>query len=113
VSSVDTAPLEGGIAALERDEDRARSAFALDPRELGEVDWLFCDVACYPRRLLDLLRRWLEAARCQRFVCTIKLQGRTDFEVLREFADLPDAQLRHLWHNKHELTFTSGVGPLR
>ena len=39
------------------------------------------------------------------FVCTIKFQGETDHEAAAAFAAIPGAQVLHLHHNKHELTF--------
>ncbi len=105
VISVDKAPIDPAIAALPRVEYRQQSAFALDPTALGQVDWLFSDVACYPQRLLELVRRWLAAGTCERFVCTLKFQGPTDHAVSREFAAIPGSRLMHLSHNKHELTW--------
>ena len=105
VISVDKAPLAPEIARLPRIEHRLESAFALDPRALAPVDWLFSDIVCYPQRLLGLVERWLAAGTCRRFVCTIKFQGETDHEAARRFAAIPGSQLRHLFHNKHELTW--------
>ena len=50
-----------GGGALPGIEYRRDSAFALDPASVGPVDWLFCDVVCYPARLLALVERWLAA----------------------------------------------------
>ena len=105
VVAVDKAPLDQRIAARERLSIRQESAFAIDPRALGSVDWLFCDVACYPDRLLALMRRWIAAGSCGTIVATIKFQGPTDLAVQREFAAVPGARLMHLFHNKHELTW--------
>ena len=105
VVSVDKAPLALEIARLPGVEHRPESAFALDPRALGPIDWLFSDVVCYPSRLLTLVERWLAAETCRRFVCTIKFQGETDHVTISRFAAIPDSQLRHLFHNKHELTW--------
>lgn len=105
VLSVDRAPLAPDIAQLPGIEYRAESAFALDPASIGPVDWLFCDVVCYPARLLALVERWLAAGTCRRFVCTIKFQGATDHAVAARFAAIPGSTLRHLCHNKHELTW--------
>jgi 23S rRNA (cytidine2498-2'-O)-methyltransferase len=105
VVSLDKAPLAPGVAHLPNIEYRAESAFALDPAALGPVDWLFCDVACYPARLLALVERWLAAETCRNFVCTVKFQGATDHAVAARFAALPGSTLCHLWHNKHELTW--------
>jgi 23S rRNA (cytidine2498-2'-O)-methyltransferase len=106
VISVDKAPLAPEIARLRGIEHRRESAFALDPQAIGPVDWVFSDVVCYPARLLALVERWLAAGTCRRFVCTIKFQGKTDHEIARRFAAIPGSQLRHLFHNKHELTWT-------
>jgi 23S rRNA (cytidine2498-2'-O)-methyltransferase len=106
VISVDKAPLVPEIAHLPGIEHRQESAFALDPRTVGPVDWLFSDVVCYPTRLLALVERWFTTGTCRNFVCTIKFQGPTDHETARRFAAIPGSQLRHLFHNKHELTWS-------
>src|SRR6185369_15033964 len=106
VVAVDKAPLMPEIACLPGIEHRRESAFALDPRAIGPVDWLFSDIVCYPERLLALVERWLAAGSCRRFVCTIKFQGATDHDIARRFAAIPGSQLRHLFHNKHELTWS-------
>jgi 23S rRNA (cytidine2498-2'-O)-methyltransferase len=110
VLSVDKAPLDPAIAALPGIEFRQESAFGLDPRSFEAIDWLFCDIACYPERLLEMVRRWLESGVCRRFVCTIKLQGAGDAETLAAFASIPGSRIRHLWHNKHELTWFLPAG---
>jgi 23S rRNA (cytidine2498-2'-O)-methyltransferase len=105
VVSVDKAPLAPEIAKLPRVEFRQTSAFALDPAEVGPVDWLFSDVVCYPARLYALVERWLESGLVRNFVCTLKFQGATDHAAARRFAAIPGARLMHLHHNKHELTW--------
>src|SRR4051794_6653651 len=89
VISVDKAPLTPEIAHLPGIEHRRESAFALDPRTVGPVDWLFSDVVCYPTRLLALVERWFAAGTCRRFVCTIKFQGETDDPTAARFAAIP------------------------
>lgn len=105
VISVDKAPLDTKIAAMEGVHYRGVSAFSLEPDELGPIDWLFCDIACYPERLLTMVRRWLAAGTVKRFVCTLKFQGETDHATARAFAELPNSRVVHLHHNKHELTW--------
>src|SRR5215207_5325842 len=105
VVSVDKAPLDPDIVRLPGIEYRAESAFALDPAAIGPVDWLFSDVVCYPARLLGLVERWLVQGTCGRFVCTLKFQGATDHATAARFAAIPGSTLRHLSHNKHELTW--------
>jgi 23S rRNA (cytidine2498-2'-O)-methyltransferase len=105
VISVDKAPLDPSVATLPGVEYRGESAFGLDPRVVGPVDWLFSDVVCYPKRLLTLVQRWVAAGAARHFVCTVKFQGATDFEAMQAFAAIPGSRLLHLHHNKHELTW--------
>jgi len=108
VIAVDRAPLDPDIAALPRVEYVRHDAFTLNPEDIGPVDWLFCDVACYPPRLYQWIEKWLESGLCGNFVCTIKMQGSADsldFETPRRFAAIPGGEMVHLYHNKHELTW--------
>jgi 23S rRNA (cytidine2498-2'-O)-methyltransferase len=105
VIAVDRAPPEDRILALPGVSFIKHDAFTLPPEELGPLDWVFSDVVCYPPRLLEWIRRWLDSGLCANFVCTIKLQGEPDFEALRAFAALDRGRVIHLYHNKHELTW--------
>jgi 23S rRNA (cytidine2498-2'-O)-methyltransferase len=105
VISVDKAALDPSLAKLPGIEFRRTSAFALDPRDVGSVDWLFSDVVCYPKRLYARVEKWLAAGTARRFVCTVKFQGATDFAAMGAFAAIPGSRLLHLHHNKHELTW--------
>lgn len=105
VVSIDKAPLAPEVAARSNVDARIGSAFAFEPRTEGHFDWVCSDVICYPPRLLKLVQRWLEAGTADRFVCTLKFQGKTDHETAAAFAAIEGAQVRHLHHNKHELTF--------
>ena len=105
VIAVDKAPLDPAVAALPGVSWRGESAFALEPASVGPVDWLFSDIICYPARLLRLVEHWRGSGLVRNFVCTLKFQGETDHESAAAFAALPGAQVLHLHHNKHELTF--------
>jgi 23S rRNA (cytidine2498-2'-O)-methyltransferase len=105
VLSIDRAPLDDRLAKLPGIEFRRGSAFALDPRTVGSVDWLFSDIVCYPAKLLTLVRKWLDAGSVRRFVCTVKFQGAIDVATVRQFAAIPGSRLLHLHHNKRELTW--------
>ena len=109
--AVDQAPLEPRVAALPGVSFLRKDAFALKPEDVGELDWLFCDVACYPPKLYDWIEKWLASGLCRNFVCTIKMQGGAkdaDFETPRRFARIPGGSVVHLYHNKHELTWMLG-----
>lgn len=105
VIAVDKAPLAPAIAALPGVTTRYESAFGLDPASVGPVDWLCCDVICYPQRLLRLVQTWMDGGHARNFICTLKFQAETDHETARAFAAIPGSTLRHLSHNKHELTW--------
>jgi 23S rRNA (cytidine2498-2'-O)-methyltransferase len=105
VVAVDKAPLDPKVTAMPGVTWRGESAFALAPESVGAVDWLFSDIACYPARLLRLVETWRSSGRVRNFVCTIKFQGETDHDAAAAFAAISGAQVLHLHHNKHELTF--------
>jgi len=107
VIAIDKAPLAPQIAAMERVSWRQGSAFALDPADIGPIDWLCSDVICYPERLLRLVEQWRASGLARNFICTLKFQGETDHAIAARFATLPGSRLCHLWHNKHELTWIS------
>ena len=105
VVAIDKAPLDPKIAAMPGVTERRESAFGLDPKAVGPVDWLCSDVICYPSRLLTLVKRWLDSGMARRFVCTVKFQRETDFDAIRAFKAIEGSRLMHLHHNKHELTW--------
>jgi 23S rRNA (cytidine2498-2'-O)-methyltransferase len=105
VFAVDKAPLDPRIAAMAGVTWRGESAFSLDPRAVGRIDWLLSDIACYPTRLLSLVQRWMEAGTVRNFVCTLKFQGDTDHATAARFRSISGSRLFHLHHNKHELTW--------
>jgi 23S rRNA (cytidine2498-2'-O)-methyltransferase len=109
VIAVDRAPLEARVAAMSGVSYIRHDAFTLKPRDIGPVDWLFCDVICYPPRLYDWIEAWLAPGLCANFVCTIKMRGSAetgvDFDTPRRFAAIPGGAVVHLHHNKHELTW--------
>jgi 23S rRNA (cytidine2498-2'-O)-methyltransferase len=104
VIAVDKAPLAANVGAMRNVRWHEGSAFALEPSEIPSVAWLFSDIICYPERLLRLVQKW-RAAGVQNMVCTIKLQGETDYAAIDAFKAEPGAEVFHSSHNRHELTF--------
>ena len=105
-------------------------AFTLKPEDIGPVDWLFCDVVCYPGRLFRWIEAWLASGLAKNYVCTIKMQGspagtadgapsestaaerpawQDGIAVARELARIPGSAVTHLHYNRHELTWTKIV----
>jgi 23S rRNA (cytidine2498-2'-O)-methyltransferase len=131
VIAVDRAPLEDRVLAMKGEDGRPlvnfikHDAFTLKPEDVGPVDWVFCDVICYPNRLYKWIEEWLSSGLCGNFVCTIKMQAVKDaarptqedvinggpavdyegIEIARKLAGISGTSVMHLWHNKHELTW--------
>jgi len=104
VLAVDRAPLDPAIANSASVRFEQRSAFSVQPATDGPFDWIVSDVVCYPGRLFEWLRRWVESGRCGSCVATIKLQGEDPYPEVERFEAL-GGRIVHLAHNKHELTF--------
>jgi 23S rRNA (cytidine2498-2'-O)-methyltransferase len=103
--SVDKAPIEKRIMDLGKINFRQESAFGLDPKDFDTIDWFCSDIICYPERLLNLVKRFLESGKVKNFVCTIKYQAETDWESTLKFLEIPGSKIVHLHHNKHEVTW--------
>jgi 23S rRNA (cytidine2498-2'-O)-methyltransferase len=103
VISVDKAPLDPKVAHIPNIMFLQESAFGLDPKKMGDVEWFFSDIICYPERLLTLIKKWQRESSAQNFVCTIKFQGEADFAIIDEFLKIPNSKMVHLYHNKHEV----------
>lgn len=107
VLSVDRAPLEPSVAMMPGVTFRKGDAFQAGPEALGSVDWLCSDVICYPEKLLEFVKQWKEAGAAKHFICTLKFQGASNPSTVEKFAAL--GRVLHLHHNKHELTWISGI----
>lgn len=103
--SVDKAPIEKRIMDLGNISFKQESAFGLDPKDFDTIDWFCSDIICYPERLLNLVKRFLESGKVKNFVCTIKYQAETDWEETLKFLEIPGSHIVHLHHNKHEVTW--------
>ena len=107
VLAVDRSPLDDRLMAHPKVQFMRHDAFTLSPEELGKFDWVFSDVICYPDRLLGWVEKWLASGMTRNMICTIKMQGNVDWELVSRFAAIPNSRVLHLNYNKHELTFIS------
>jgi 23S rRNA (cytidine2498-2'-O)-methyltransferase len=105
VIAVDRADLAPHVKAMKGVETLTRNAFTLKPEDVGPIDWLFSDLICYPKDLFDLVEKWMASGLCRNFVCTLKFRGETDHATARAFQQIAGSHLRHLYVNKHELTW--------
>lgn len=105
VKAVDRSPLALSIAKMKNVSFQKGNAFTLDPRSIGRIDWLFSDVICAPEKSFQLIQKWIDSGLVRNLVCTIKFKGKTDHEITRRLRAIPGAKIKHLFHNKHELTW--------
>lgn len=105
VLAIDRSELAPSLMEDPRVEFMRHDAFTLPPQELGRFDWVCSDVICYPERLLKWIFRWLESGLCKNMVCTIKMQGKTNWTLVEQFDSIPNSCVRHMGYNKHELTW--------
>ncbi|HKL86856.1 MAG TPA: SAM-dependent methyltransferase [Treponemataceae bacterium] len=105
ITSIDRSELDPRLMAKPNIHFIKHDAFTLKPADFGPVDWVFSDIICYPPRLLEWVHEWLDSGLCSNFVCTIKMQGKTDHETTQAFSKIPGSQIVHLTANKNELTF--------
>jgi len=118
VLAVDNGPLKAGALANAKIEHRCENAFQFRPAEGTSFDWLFCDMVEEPHRILrTIVQPWLENRWCRRFVINFKL-GRVDpIALLQELvapgsplaARAAGLQIRHLYHDRDEVTATGEV----
>lgn len=105
VIAVDRAPLVDNLMKNPLVEFLTHDAFTLKPEEIGFCDWVFSDVICYPERLLKWVKMWIDSNLCNNMICTIKMQGEIDWNIISEFEQIPNSRIFHLNYNKHELTW--------
>lgn len=105
ITAIDRAEIAPALLAKLNITFIKHDAFTLKPAELGQQDWVCSDVICYPERLLEWIRTWIDSGLCKNFICTIKMQGKADREITNRFLEIPGSHVVHLTANKHELTW--------
>lgn len=105
VISIDKAPLASHISSLPNVEHYTGSGFGFTPLHIGNVDWIFSDMACYPDKLYHFIQPWIINKKCHTIICTLKLQGKPNNSTLSCFKKIKSSYLTHLSYNKHELTW--------
>ncbi len=105
LTACDKAPLDLPDRLKSQIHFLKQDGFKLTPDLIGPCDWLFSDVICYPEKLFDFVKKWVDSKLCPNMICTIKFQGAIDLSILEKFKKIENSQLIHLYHNKHEITW--------
>jgi 23S rRNA (cytidine2498-2'-O)-methyltransferase len=105
--------MESGIV-----EHRRTDGFRYQPPRT--VDWLVCDMVEQPRRIAELVARWLAQGACRRTIFNLKLpmKKRYDevqlcFGIVRDAVaaaghDL-DLRAKQLYHDREEITVFAAI----
>jgi 23S rRNA (cytidine2498-2'-O)-methyltransferase len=125
VIAIDNGPLKGGALDHPQIEHRREDAFKfLPPGDTAAgaapgFDWLFCDMVEEPHHVLrHIVEPWLARRGCRHFIVNLKF-GRVDPIGLLAELRAPDSPLtrhaprtriRHLFHDREELTLVGEVG---
>lgn len=72
---------------------------------LKEAQWIFCDAALSPEKLVPLFINIAEEDPHINFVCTLKQKGHELSKLTKEAANIKGTTLISLSNNKHELTW--------
>ena len=108
VIAIDRAPLAPSLRHHPNLQATEGNAFTYAPPR--RADWLMSDIVCEPERALELLSRWIEGDLCRKLVVTIKFKGRESYGMLAEVRGVLErarwarARIKHLQHNKNEVT---------
>lgn len=113
VIAVDNGALAPSLVADPEVEHVRADAFTFQPPR--PVQWLVCDVVDKPARVVELMARWLRRGWAERALFNLKLpmqkrwravaEARVRFDrVLGERAGDFDLEIRHLYHDREEVT---------
>ncbi|HEY2395650.1 MAG TPA: 23S rRNA (cytidine(2498)-2'-O)-methyltransferase RlmM [Rudaea sp.] len=107
---MDRALMESGLVAHLRED-----GFRFRPKKAA--DWMVCDMVEQPRRIAELVARWLAEGRCRRSIFNLKLPMKKRYDetlrcldiVRRATGSRPfDLRARQLYHDREEITVFAG-----
>jgi 23S rRNA (cytidine2498-2'-O)-methyltransferase len=116
--AIDNGPMDAALMESGIVEHRRTDGFRYQPPRT--VDWLVCDMVEQPRRIAELVARWLAEGACRRTIFNLKLpmKKRYDevqlcFGIVRDAVaasghDL-DLRAKQLYHDREEITVFAAV----
>jgi len=114
-TAIDNGPMDAALMESGIVEHRRVDGFRFQPQR--PVDWLVCDMVEQPRRIAELIARWLAQGWCRRAIFNLKLpmKKRYDevelcFSILRDASAKPiDLRAKQLYHDREEITVFAAV----
>lgn len=112
VYTIDRAALAPNVQKIKNIHHSEGDAFALNPEDYPNTTWLFSDLICTPEKLLETVKFWMAESSVENYVCTIKFKGPCNFDIVKEFLQISNSNVVHLYHNKNEVTWIKTKKPL-
>lgn len=103
VLSVDKAPLADSLMKKKNIKFIKGNFSDITPDKYEKFDWVFSDVICYPDKLYEWAKHWVDSKKAKNIICTIKFQGDKHYGAIKDFAAIKGSKLVHLYNNKHEV----------
>jgi 23S rRNA (cytidine2498-2'-O)-methyltransferase len=107
--AIDNGPMDKALMDSGIVDHRRVDGFRFEPPRA--VDWLVCDMVEQPRRIAELVARWLGNGWCRRAMFNLKLpmKKRYDevqlcFDILRDAVDGLELRAKQLYHDREEIT---------
>jgi len=113
VTAVDNGPLDHALMQSGLVAHRREDGFRFRPRQ--PADWMVCDMVEQPRRVAELVARWLSEGWCRRTIFNLKLPMKKRFEETQRCLELirgslagagcaVDLRAKQLYHDREEIT---------
>jgi 23S rRNA (cytidine2498-2'-O)-methyltransferase len=115
VTAVDNGPMAASLLQSGLVTHRREDGFRFQPKK--PVDWMVCDMVEQPRRVAELVARWLSEGWCRRSIFNLKLPMKKRYDETRRCLDLIRAKAgareiavraRQLYHDREEITVFAG-----
>lgn len=114
VTAVDNGPMDSTLLDGGLVEHLRADGFTFRPRH--PVDWLVCDMADKPARVIDLMAKWFERGDCKSAIFNLKLPMKRRYEEVSLSREIMESRLgklqgswrvtiRQLYHDREEVTF--------
>jgi 23S rRNA (cytidine2498-2'-O)-methyltransferase len=114
--AIDNGPMDAALMESGVVEHRRVDGFRYKPPRA--VDWLVCDMVEQPRRIAELIARWLAEGLCRRAIFNLKLPMKKRYDEVQlclsivsdALGGAGDLRAKQLFHDREEITvFASGA----
>ena len=114
-TAIDNGPMDAALMESGVVEHRRVDGFRYRPPRA--VDWLVCDMVEQPRRIAELIARWLAEGLCRRAIFNLKLPMKKRYDevqlclsIVRDaLGGAADLRAKQLFHDREEITVFAGA----